>query len=231
MRCIPPRYLVPEGMLHLVSVPVGHPDDISLRALNILKSAEVIIGEETKPLFQLLKHHNIPRPAVAEFLNEHSKDVDIDFFVDLCREKTVALVTDCGTPGFCDPGAVLVRRCRAENILVTAVPGASSLMILLSLSGLDLKEFYFRGFLPANNEKRRQELLALKKIKVPIVLMDTPYRFRALLEDLRESHADSRCVLGINLTQESEQIFDGPISRLNFDSLPEKAEFILVVHS
>ncbi len=218
-------------MLYLVSVPVGHPDDISLRALQILKTAEVIIGEETKPLFQLLKHHNIPRPEVAEFLNEHSKDVDIDFFVGLCREKNVALVTDCGTPGFCDPGAALVRRCRMENIPVSAVPGASSLMILLSLSGLELKEFYFRGFLPANNEKRRQELSNLKKIKVPIVLMDTPYRFRALLEDLKETHATSRCVLGINLTQESEHIYDGPLSQLNLQTLPEKAEFILILHS
>lgn len=216
--------------LHLVSVTIGHPDDISLRALQTLREAEVIIGEETKPLFQLLKHHQIPRPAMAEFLNEHSKDVDIDFFVGLCREKKVALVTDCGTPGFCDPGAVLVKRCRAERISVTAVPGASSLMVLLSLCGVDLKEFYFRGFLPANNEKRRQELLLLKKVKVPLVLMDTPYRFRALLEDLKDTHAQSRCVIGLNLTQDSERIIDSPVAKLNLAELPEKAEFILVVY-
>ncbi|MBY0384061.1 methyltransferase, partial [bacterium] len=201
-----------------------------LRALQTLREAEVIIGEETKPLFQLLKHHNIPRPAMAEFLNEHSKDVDIDFFVGLCRDKKVALVTDCGTPGFCDPGAVLVKRCRTEGIAVSAVPGASSLMVLLSLCGLDLKEFYFRGFLPANNEKRREELQRLKKIKVPLVLMDTPYRFRALLEDLRLSHGDSRCVIGVNLTQDSEQIVDSLVSKLDLAKLPEKAEFILVVY-
>jgi 16S rRNA (cytidine1402-2'-O)-methyltransferase len=216
--------------LQLVSVPIGHPDDISLRALRTLKEAEVIIGEETKPLFQLLKHHGIPRPPMAEFLNEHSKDVDIDFFVGLCREKKVALVTDCGTPGFCDPGAVLVRRCRSEGLEVTAVPGASSLMVLLSLCGLDLKEFYFRGFLPANNEKRRQELLNLKKVKVPLVLMDTPYRFRALLEDLQSTHTQARCVIGINLTQESEQIIDSVIGKLNLATLPEKAEFIVVIY-
>lgn len=216
--------------LKLVSVPIGHPDDISLRALQTLREAEVIIGEETKPLFQLLKHHNIPRPAMAEFLNEHSKDVDIDFFVGLCRDKKVALVTDCGTPGFCDPGAVLVKRCRAEKISVSAVPGASSLMVLLSLCGLDLKEFYFRGFLPANNEKRREELQRLKKIKVPLVLMDTPYRFRALLEDLKWSHGDSRCVIGVNLTQDSEQIVDSLVSKIDLSVLPEKAEFILVVY-
>ncbi len=216
--------------LTLVSVPIGHPDDISLRALNLLREAEVVIGEETKPLFQLLKHHQIPRPAVAEFLNEHSKDVDYDFFVGLCRKKKVVLVTDCGTPGFCDPGALLVKRCRQEKIAVTSAPGASSLMVLLSLSGLELKEFYFRGFLPANNEKRRQELLQLKKVKVPLVLMDTPYRFRALLEDLRDTHNQSRCVIGINLTQDNEQIIDSSLAQLNISTLPEKAEFILVVY-
>lgn len=213
-----------------MSVPIGHPDDISLRALNLLREAEVIIGEETKPLFQLLKHHQILRPAVAEFLNEHSKDVDYDFFVGLCREKKVVLVTDCGTPGFCDPGALLVQRCRKEKIPVTAAPGASSLMVLLSLSGLNLKEFYFRGFLPANNEKRRQELLHLKKVKVPLVLMDTPYRFRALLEDLRDTHGQSHCVLGLNLTQTNEQIIDSSLSQLDLTTLPEKAEFILVIY-
>jgi 16S rRNA (cytidine1402-2'-O)-methyltransferase len=103
-------------------------------------------------------------------------------------------------------------------------------MILLSLSGLDLKEFYFRGFLPANNEKRRQELINLKKIKVPLVLMDTPYRFRALLEDLKITHGGSRCLIGLNLTQETEQIIESVVGKLHIPSLPEKAEFILVVY-
>jgi len=216
--------------LYLVAVPIGHPDDISARALQTLRQAEVLIGEETKPLFQLLKHHGIPRPSTVEFLNEHSKDVDVDFFIDLCRHKNVALVTDCGTPGFCDPGAVLARRCREQNIAVKAIPGASSLMMLLSLCGLDLKEFYFRGFLPAKNEKRREELIQLRKIKVPLVLMDTPYRFRALLEDLQQTHGSQRVVIGIDLTQDSEQIIDTQISQLQINQLPEKAEFILAIY-
>jgi 16S rRNA (cytidine1402-2'-O)-methyltransferase len=216
--------------LTLVSVPIGPPEDITLRAIKEIKSAEILIGEETKPLFNLLRALDIPRPPQVEFLNEHSKDVDYEFFVDLCATKKVVLVTDCGTPGFCDPGARLVELCRKKNIPITAAPGASSLMTLLSLSGLELKEFYFRGFLPAKVELRRQEFGRLKKLSVPIVMMDTPYRFRGFLKDLVENFSDYKGVLGINLTQDSEKLITGPLKKWDLSSLPEKAEFILIVY-
>jgi 16S rRNA (cytidine1402-2'-O)-methyltransferase len=200
-----------------------------LRAIKEIKSAQVLIGEESKPLFTLLKALDIPRPAQVEFLNEHSKDVDYDFFVDLCAKQKVVLVTDCGTPGFCDPGAKLVALCRKKNIPITAAPGASSLMVLLSLSGMDLKEFYFRGFLPAKVELRRQEFTKLKKINAPIVLMDTPYRFQAFIKDIIENFSDYRGVLGMNLTQDTEKILTGPLKSWNPTHLPEKAEFILIL--
>lgn len=215
--------------LELVSVPIGNPDDITLRAIKSLRSAELLIGEETKPLFQLLRTLEIPRPEKAEFLNEHSKDVDYEFFVEQCRNRKVVLVTDCGTPGFCDPGAELVRRCRAQNIAVTAAPGASSLMVLLSLSGSDLREFYFRGFLPANNEKRVEALQALRKIKAPIVLMDTPYRFQAFMKDLKLHMGDYQCVLGMDLTSPQEKIVTGTLKKMDLNQLPEKSEFILLI--
>ena len=216
--------------LTLVSVPIGHTGDITLRAVDVLRSADLIIGEETKPLFQLFRDLGLPRPEKAEFLNEHSKDVDYEFFLEQCRTKKVALVTDCGTPGFCDPGAELVRRCRAAGVPVTAAPGASSLMVLLSLSGLDLKEFYFRGFLPANNEKRIQALGDIKKFTCPVVLMDTPYRFQALLKDLKATLPDYRAILGLDLTASIENIIDSPLKSLDLGKLPEKSEFILIVY-
>jgi len=216
--------------LTLISVPIGDPGDITLRAIRQLKDAEVVIGEESKPLFQLLKALEIPRPAQVEFLNEHSKDVDLEFFVGLCRDKKVALVTDCGTPGFCDPGAALVSLCRKNKIPVAACPGASSLMVLLSLSGLDLKEFYFRGFLPANNEKRQSSIESLKKHKAPIVLMDTPYRFQALLKDLKAVLPDYSCLIGMDLTSENEKIIETPLRSLDPKALPEKSEFILILY-
>jgi 16S rRNA (cytidine1402-2'-O)-methyltransferase len=217
-------------VLTLVSVPIGPVEDITLRAIKEIKSADVVIGEESKPLFQLLKALEIPRPPQVEFLNEHSKDVDLEFFVQLCSDKKVVLVTDCGTPGFCDPGAELVRLCRKKNIPVTAAPGASSLMVLLSLSGVDLKEFYFRGFLPAKNELRQQELAKLKTMKIPIVMMDTPYRFQAFLKDLQTALPDHLVVLGMDLTQSSERVYSGPLKKMKLEELPEKSEFILLVY-
>ncbi len=217
--------------LTLISVPIGNPGDITLRAVELLKGAELIIGEETKPLFQLLRDLGVPRPEKAEFLNEHSKDVDLEFFLGECKKKKVVLVTDCGTPGFCDPGAALVKMCRENNIPVTAAPGASSLMVLLSLSGLDLKEFYFRGFLPANNEKRAEAIAGLKKHKCPVVLMDTPYRFQALMKDLKSLVPDHHCLLGLDLTASNEKIIDSPLKKLDLSQLPEKAEFILIIYT
>lgn len=216
--------------LTLVSVPIGAVEDITLRAIKEIKSADVVIGEESKPLFQLLKALEIPRPPQVEFLNEHSKDVDLEFFLGLCTEKKVVLVTDCGTPGFCDPGATLVKLCREKNIPITAAPGASSLMVLLSLSGVDLKEFYFRGFLPPKTEQRQAELTKIKKLTMPIVMMDTPYRFQAFVKDVKQAFQEHHCVLGINLTQPDEKIIHGPLRKFDVASFPEKAEFILIVY-
>jgi 16S rRNA (cytidine1402-2'-O)-methyltransferase len=216
--------------LTLISVPIGNLGDITLRAVQLLKEAELIIGEETKPLFQLFRDLGLPRPEKAEFLNEHSKDVDLEFFLEQCKTKKVALVTDCGTPGFCDPGAALVKLCRQHKVPVTTAPGASSLMVLLSLSGLDLKEFYFRGFLPANNEKRAEAVQELKKFKCPVVVMDTPYRFQAMMKDLKSLLPDYKCLLGLDLTAENERIIDTPLRNLDLAGLPEKAEFILIIY-
>lgn len=215
--------------LTLVAVPIGNIEDITLRALKILKSAELIIAEEHKPLFQLFKSLDLPRPEKHELLNEHSQKHDIDFLLKECEHKKVVLITDCGTPGFCDPGAELVMACRKKKIPVTSIPGASSLMMILSLSGIDLKEFYFRGFIPAKKELREKELLEIKKSKIPVVLMDTPYRFQTTLEDLKRVMPDKLCTLGMDLTADSEKVIQVPCRELKAKSLPDKSEFILIV--
>ena len=120
--------------LKLVATPIGDPKDITLRAIDVLKEADVVIGEERREVSKLLKSLGI-EAKMLELLNEHSRDNDVTDLLELCRTKSVALVTDCGTPGFCDPGARLVAACRREGILSTPVPGASSLMCLLSVSG------------------------------------------------------------------------------------------------
>lgn len=215
--------------LQVVSTPIGHPEDITLRAVRALREAEAIIGEERKPLFALLKSLDIPRPELIEYLNEHTSDEDLKPLLDLCKNKRVVLVSDCGTPVFCDPGSRLISLCRKNNVEVTSAPGASSLMVLLSLSGLSLKEFYFRGFLPAKTELRREAIGQLKRHQAPIIIMDTPYRLKALLGDLKEAMGDYNILLGLNLTTPEEKIIDGPLRKLNLDQIPDKAEFILMI--
>lgn len=216
--------------LQIVSTPIGHPEDITLRAVRALREAEAIIGEERKPLFALLKSLEIPRPELIEYLNEHSSDEDLAPLLELCKTKRVVLVSDCGTPVFCDPGARLIQACRKHNIPITSAPGASSLMVLLSVSGFSLREFYFRGFLPAKTELRREAIGQLKRYQCPIVLMDTPYRLKALLGDLKEQMSDYNLLLGLNLTAPDEVILETNLKKLNLDQLPDKAEFILMIN-
>ncbi|MCC6138068.1 MAG: methyltransferase [Bdellovibrionaceae bacterium] len=217
--------------LQIVATPIGHPEDITLRAIRALREAEALIGEERKPLFALLKGLDIPRPELIEYLNEHTSDEDLLPLLELCKTKKVVLVSDCGTPVFCDPGARLIQLCRKHNVEITSAPGASSLMVLLSVSAFSLKEFYFRGFLPAKTELRREAISQLKRIPCPIVLMDTPYRLKALLTDLKEQMSDYNLLLGLNLTAPEEHVIETSFKKLNLGQLPDKAEFILMIDS
>lgn len=216
--------------LTLVATPIGHPEDITLRALKTIRDADVLIGEERKPLFALLKQLEIPRPEHIEYLNEHSTKEDVQELLQLCESQDVVLISDCGTPGFCDPGADLVKAARLKRIKVTSCPGASSLMTLLSLAGQRLDQFYFRGFLPANKEKRLAALKDLKKTQDPFIIMDTPYRLQKTISDLKTFFPQKNCVLGLSLTQENEMILQHKIKDLPTNSIPKKAEFLIIVY-
>lgn len=194
--------------LFVIATPIGNTQDFSLRALEKLRTADLIIGEELKVLRQTLKAAGV-QGVTLDQLNEHSRPADIEHFVEECRDKSVALVSDCGTPGFCDPGADLVAACVRAGVAVHSVPGASSLMALLSVAGVRVDQFTFMGFLPAKNELRAQAWRDLKKEKRPFVVMETPYRAQALLQDLATHFAQSFCVVGVNLTAGNEQVLRG----------------------
>ncbi len=200
-------------MLYLVATPIGDTTEITLRALEILKSCEVVICESTKEASKLLRAHGITGKTY-EVLDEHSTPEDKAALVPLCAEKSVALVTDCGTPGFCDPGADLVRLCRQKSIPVKSALGASALMGLLSLSGQRLDEFVFRGFLPAETESRAKALKELTKEKRAIIVMDTPYRLKKTLNDMKEHVSNRKILLTLNLSQEDQRVEDGNIDKL-----------------
>lgn len=215
--------------LYVIATPIGDDEDISLRARRILGEAELIIGEEAKVTRRLLKRLDLPIKPI-ELLNEHSTLEDIKELVQVCkRHDKVALISDCGTPGFCDPGAELVQLCRQHNVPVRSIPGPSSLMTFLSISGRRLPTFYFRGFLPAQNEIRKIEIDRLKTITDPIILMDTPYRLKKLLTELNESMPQSHLVLGMNLSKENEVVLEGTAGAVLKNLVEDKAEFILLL--
>lgn len=217
-------------MLTLVPVPIGNPGDFTLRGIEALKAAEIVIVEERKESSAWLRTQGITGKPF-ENLNEHSTPEDLKRLAQICYEKNVALITDCGTPGFCDPGADLVRLCRQQNISVKALPGASSLMLLLSLSSQRLDQFYFRGFLPANTEDRERELKKIALVKEPMVLMDTPYRLNKMVQDLATHFPARRILVALSLTQPEEKIVEALGKDLP-NLVPQgKAEFMVLIYA
>ena len=194
--------------LYVIATPIGNPGDFSMRAIEILREADLVVGEELKALRQILKAAGVQARAMDQ-LNEHSTVADIEFLTNECRDKAVALVSDCGTPGFCDPGADLVRACRWAGLAVFALPGASSLMALLSVAGVRVDQFVFFGFLPAKADLREGAWKSLASEARAMIVMETPYRCGKFLEEMSARLADRFVVVGMNLTQESERVWRG----------------------
>lgn len=217
-------------MLYVVATPIGDIQEISQRALEILKTAEVVICESTKETSRLLKSHNIKAQSY-EVLNEHSTADDIQRLGEFCVAKTVALVSDCGTPSFCDPGFQIVDYCRKHQIAVKSVLGASSLMGLISLASEQIKEFYFRGFLPAENESRDQHWRLLSKEKNAIIVMDTPYRLKKTVTELAQHFPQRKILLALNLSQPEEHVIETLGQKLPAALKLEKAEFMALIYS
>lgn len=215
--------------LQIIATPIGNHKDITLRAIEALREADVVIGEERAEVSKLLKRLDIVEKRI-ELLNEHSKDDEVNELLMICRKHKVALVSDCGTPGFCDPGSRLVRVCRRDGVAIEGLPGPSSLMTLLSLNGTDLREFVFRGFLPAERGERATALNELRRERRAVVLMDTPYRLGRLMSELSEVFGERKALLGLDLTQATEKVLEGSVSSLAKETEGLKAEFVLLLH-
>jgi len=223
------------GCLYIVATPIGNIKDITLRAIETLKSVDAIICEERKEGSKLLKRLDIKARELIP-LNEHNeseKSERINEIIMLLHEgRQLALISDCGTPVFSDPGALLIQQAVMFNIPVVPVPGASSLMATLSILDESLDRFMFGGFLPRDSDKRLEELKSLDRSGYPIILMDTPYRLNRLLDEIGSAYGKGRRItLACDLTLPSESIFRGTIKQVQQKVADRKAEFILVVHA
>ncbi len=222
-----------KGTLYLVATPIGNFADMTFRAIEVLKQVDVVVYEERKEGGRLLRHFGIEKPV--ESLNEHNEAAATFIILDhLKKGKSIAVVSDCGTPVFSDPGQLLVRKAIDDGIKVVPIPGASSLMPALTVSGFSIDQFVFYGWLSPKRPRRVTELQQLKRERRTIVLMDTPYRLLALLKDISDVFGSSRrlCV-AFDLTLPDEEIFHGTAPQLfeKLTKLDKKGEFVVVIES
>lgn len=219
------------GCLYIVSTPIGNYRDITLRALDVLRDVDAVICEEYRQGSTLLKKLDLPRKELL-LLNEHNEIEQAGEIVQLLLAgKELALISDCGTPAFADPGTYLIKQATEFQIPVKPVPGASSLMALIAISPEPLDEFYFAGFLPRKSDLRNSKLKALKRMNVPILLMDTPYRLGKLLQEIKDMFGKGRMItLALDLTLEREKIYHDAVGEVIREVGSRKSEFILIVH-
>ena len=218
------------GALYLVATPIGNLEDITLRALRVLKECTVVAAEDTRRTGQLLKHFGISKPLLSYFqFNEAKRSEEI--IERLRRGEMVALVTDAGSPGISDPGERVVRAARGAGLRVEPVPGPCALVAALTASGLATDEFHFIGFLPHKPGQRRKRLEAMRTIPGTLVLYESPYRVERLLTELGEVFPERPVVLARELTKKFEEFLRGTPSELlriaRTRSL--KGEFVVMV--
>lgn len=222
-----------NSKLYIVSTPIGNYEDITLRALNTLKQVDFIICEEYKEAKRFLSQYQIEKELIS--LNEHNEEESsLEVLTKLKDGKSAALISDCGTPLFSDPGTHLVQLCVSNDIQVVPIPGASSLMSALVGAGFKLDKFYFAGWLSPKSDIRKNELNKLKSIKEIIVLMETPYRLKTILTDLSKVFNSSKqIVVAFDLTLPTEKFFRGSITEI-LKIVSEKnlkGEFVLIINN
>ena len=220
-----------NGKLYLVPTPIGNPDDITLRALTVLRQADCIVCEEFKEGRALLRKYQIEKPL--ESLNEHNtSQATPSILRRLTGGESIALVSDCGTPVFSDPGAELVREAIARGVQVVPLPGASSLLPALVGSGFSLDAFVFVGWLSPKKDIRKKQLGDLKRESRTAVIMETPYRLNVLLRERLEVLGPARRVsVAFDLTLPTERFYRGTLGTVTVDIASKnlKGEFVVVI--
>jgi 16S rRNA (cytidine1402-2'-O)-methyltransferase len=216
------------GTLFVVATPIGNLEDVTLRALRILREVTVIAAEDTRRTSRLLQHYSISTPTIS--LHEHNEHSRSRTLVDrLARGESVALVSDAGTPVVSDPGARLVAAAHEAGIRVEPVPGPSAVLAAVSASGFGGEGFVFLGFPPARAEPRRVWLSSLVNDARPLVLYEAPHRIRDTLEDIRQILGDRTIAVGREMTKAHEELVVRPISQYVRQLTEPRGEYTVVV--
>ena len=218
------------GTLYLCATPIGNLEDMTFRAVRVLREADLIAAEDTRNSVKLLNHFDIQTPMTS--YHEYNKyDKGRKLVEKLLEGKDVALITDAGTPGISDPGEELVSMCHEAGITVTAVPGAAACITALTISGLPTRRFAFEAFLPSDKKEREAVLDALEKEQRTIVLYEAPHRLVKTLKLLAERLGERRVSVCRELTKRHETVYRStlPAAAAHYEETPPKGECVIVV--
>ncbi len=219
-----------QGKLYICPTPIGNLDDITLRVLKVLEEVDIIAAEDTRHTIKLLNHFEIKKPLTS--YHEHNKrEKGKTLIHKLLNGEDIALVSDAGMPGISDPGEDLIKLAIENAIQVIALPGPTASTLALVLSGLPTGKFVFEGFLPSSKKGRTEALQNIKNEKRTIILYESPYRVKALLEDMLDIFGERDIAVCRELTKKFEEIFRGSIGQSieKFAQKDPKGEFVIIV--
>ena len=217
-----------SGKLYLVATPIGNLEDITLRALKVLKEVDIIAAEDTRHTLGLLNHFEISKPLISYYKQNESTKSEI-LVEKLKAGKNIAVVSDAGTPGISDPGEQIVKIAIENNIEIIPIPGACAMINALIASGMSTREFTFLGFLSAIKKERKDKLEEIKYETRTLIFYEAPHKLKATLEDMLEILGDRKIVLARELTKIHEEFIRGKISEIIENLNEVKGEFVLIV--
>jgi len=216
-------------MLYVVGTPIGNLEDMTFRAVRILKSVDIIFAEDTRQTRKLLNHYDIQNTLYSYHM--HNRDHQINNILNLLKEgKTIALVTDAGMPCISDPGFELVEAVQNINIKVESVPGPTAVTTAAAISGVNLRRFAFEGFLP-KKKGRQTHFKLLQEEKRPIIIYESPFRVLKTLKDIEKYFGDVYIVIARELTKLHEEVIKGSVTQLieKLEAKPIKGEVVMIV--
>ena len=217
-----------NGKIYLVATPIGNLEDITLRALRILKEVDLIAAEDTRNTLKLLNHFEISKPLIS--YHRHNEEIKVDNLIEKAKQgQNIAVVSDAGTPGISDPGEVIVKEAIKENIEVIPIPGACAAINALIASGLDTTEFAFFGFLPLNKKLRKEKLDEIKNENKTVIIYEAPHKLTNTLQDLKQIVENRNIVLARELTKIHEEFIRGNIDDIISKSDSLKGEMIILI--
>ena len=219
-----------QGKLYLVATPIGNLEDITLRALKVLKEVDIVAAEDTRNTLKLLNHFEISKKLIS--YHRHNEDVKKDELINYLKEgKNIALVSDAGTPCISDPGEEIVKEAIKEKIEIVPIPGACALITALISSGLDCKEFTFIGFLPLNKKLRKEKLSEIENETKTVILYEAPHKLKTTLEDLEKVVQEREVVLAKELTKIHETYTRGTAKELLNNIQEVRGEYVIVIEA